>query len=77
MGQRSFDASSTRQSVNPPRFWLRTCRKLASILLLTVLMFILVIQIVGQTTDPPWSPPGNGLGTGQVVLTNQLVRDAE
>ena len=77
MGQRSFDASNNRQSVNPPRFWLRTCRKLASILLLTMLALILVLQIVGQTTDPPWSPPGNSLGTGQVVLTNQLVRDAQ
>lgn len=76
MGQRSFDARSNRQSVNPPRFWLRADRKLASILLLTMLAFILALQIAGQTTDPPWSPPGNSLGTGQVVLTNWLVRDA-
>jgi len=77
MGQQFFDADNNRPSANPSRFWLRTCRKLASILLLTMLAFILVLQVVGQTTDPPWSPPGNGLGTGQVVLTNQLVRDAE
>lgn len=77
MDQRSFDAGSKRQSENHSRLWQRILRKTASLLMLAVFMSILVLQVAGQNTDPPWSSPGNGVVANQVVLANQFVKGAQ
>lgn len=71
MDQQSFDASSKRQSGNHSCPWLCTLRKTTSLLILAVFMFTLVLQVVGQNTDPPWFSSGNG------VVTNQFVKSAQ